>query len=137
MISKRIKKFVFERAGYMCEYCLALIAYSPQPFESEHILPLSKEGPDDLENLACSCGGCNGIKYNKTHAPDPLDGKIVPLFHPRQMLWYDHFAWSTDFLNVIGITDIGRATVETLDLNRVGLTNLRRVLLMIGVHPPK
>ena len=32
---------------------------------------------------------------------------------------------------------VGRATIETLDLNRKGLINLRRVLLTLGIHPPK
>jgi HNH endonuclease len=137
MISKKIKDFIFERAGFICEYCLALLAYSPQPFNAEHIIPVSKDGDDDLENLACACGGCNGSKYNKTKAADPFDGKIVPLFHPRQMSWYEHFAWSPDFLHIIGITAIGRATVEALALNRLGLINFRRALLKLGVHPPK
>lgn len=137
MISKRIKNFVFEPAGYMCEYCLSLIAYSPQPFEAEHIIPSSKDGTDDVENLACACGGCNGIKYNKTHASDPIDGKLAPLFHPRQMSWYEHFTWSPDFTYVVGITEVGRATVETLNLNRRGCVNLRKVLLTLGIHPPK
>jgi HNH endonuclease len=137
MISKKKKLLVFERAGYICEYCLALLMYSPQPSEAEHIIPTSKGGDDDLDNLACSCGGCNGSKYNKTHAPDPFDGTIVQLFHPRQMSWNDHFIWSLDFLNIIGITEIGRATVAALDLNRIGLINFRRALSKLGVHPPK
>jgi HNH endonuclease len=137
MISKKVKNFVFERADYICEYCLSLVSYSPQPFEAEHIVPLSKDGSDDVENLACACGGCNGIKYNKTDAIDPIDGKIVPLFHPRQMSWYEHFTWSPDFLYVVGVTEIGRATVKALDLNRKGCINLRRVLFAIGIHPPK
>jgi HNH endonuclease len=137
MISKKIKKFVFERAGFICEYCLALLAYSPQPFDAEHVIPVSKDRSDDVDNLACACGGCNGSKYNKTHAADPFDGKIVPLFHPRQMSWNEHFIWSPDFLHIVGITAIGRATVEALDLNRIGLLNFRRALLRLGAHPPK
>jgi hypothetical protein len=137
MISKKVKKFIFERAGFICEYCLALLAYSPQPFGAEHIIPVSKNGSDDEDNLACACGGCNGSKYNKIHGIDPFDRKEVPLFHPRQMLWNEHFIWTPDFLYIIGITAIGRATVETLDLNRIGLINLRRALLKVGVHPPK
>jgi HNH endonuclease len=137
MISKKLKKFVFERAGFICEYCVALLAYSPQPFDAEHVIPVSKDGSDDVENLACACGGCNGSKYNKTHAADPFDGKIVALFHPRQMSWNEHFIWTPDFLHIIGITAIGRATVEALDMNRIGLLNFRRALLKLGVHPPK
>jgi hypothetical protein len=137
MISKKLKKFVFERAGFICEYCIALLAYSPQPFDAEHVIPVSKDGSDDVENLACACGGCNGSKYNKTHAADPFDGKIVALFHPRQMSWNEHFIWSPNFLQIIGITAIGRATVEALNMNRIGLINFRRALLKLGVHPPK
>lgn len=50
--------------------------------------------------------------------------------------WADHFVWNEDFSLIIGITPIGRATVETLQLNREGLVNLRKVLYPIGEHPP-
>ena len=53
------------------------------------------------------------------------------------MNWYDHFTWSSDFIEVVGITEIGRATVHLLELNRIGLKNLRSVLLSLGIHPPK
>ena len=136
MISKKTKKAVFERARYVCEYCLALVAYTPQPFSAEHIIPISRNGTDELDNLACACGGCNGCKYNKIEASDPYDNKIVPLYHPRQMKWVDHFTWSPDFLQIVGITAIGRATIVSLDLNRSGLVNYRRALSKLGVHPP-
>lgn len=97
MINKRTKKIVFQRAGFICEYCQTPSSHTPQPFNGEHILPISKNGSNDLTNLACSCGGCNSHKYNKTHALDPFDGKLVPLFHLRQMLWNDHFTWSPNF----------------------------------------
>ena len=32
--------------------------------------------------------------------------------------------------------DYSPATVETLNLNRLGLMNIRTVLLMVGLHPP-
>ena len=136
-ISKKIKLFVLKRANFICEYCLIPASHSPQPFNGEHITPQSKDGSDDMDNLASSCGGCNSHKYNKTHAPDPFDGKMVALFHPRQMQWYQHFTWSSDCTEVIGLTDTGRATVKTLHLNRIGLKNLRKLLLKEGLHPPK
>jgi hypothetical protein len=46
------------------------------------------------------------------------------------------FAWNADFTLIIGLTPTGRATVETLQLNREGLVNLRRVLCAMGEHPP-
>jgi hypothetical protein len=37
---------------------------------------------------------------------------------------------------IIGLTPIGRTTVEALQLNREGVVNLRRVLYAMGEHPP-
>ena len=61
---------------------------------------------------------------------------MVALFHPRQQVWTEHFAWNEDFTQIIGKTPCGRATIQALCLNRNGLINLRRVLVMAGVHPP-
>jgi hypothetical protein len=36
-----------------------------------------------------------------------------------------------------GLTPTGRASIEALHLNRLGLLNLRRLLYTIGEHPPK
>ena len=38
---------------------------------------------------------------------------------------------------MIGLTPTGRATVETLRLNREGVVNLRRILFLVGLHPPE
>ena len=70
-------------------------------------------------------------------AIDPATGTIVPLYHPRQYRWDEHFAWNPDCSLIIGLTPIGRATVEILRLNRIGLVNLRRVLFSFNAHPPE
>ena len=135
MLNSKTRQFVLVRAGFLCEYCLSPMSCSYQPFVSEHIIPICKNGTDDLDNLASSCGGCNGHKYNKTTALDSITGVIVPLYNPRTMTWQDHFKWSSDFLKIMGNTDIGRATIETLYLNRDGVKNTRRLLLLDGTHP--
>jgi hypothetical protein len=86
--------------------------------------------------LAWACPACNSHKYTKTHAHDPQTGRLVPLFNPRRQRWSQHFAWSEDFLLVMGRTATGRATVEALHLNRPELLNLRRALRTVGEHPP-
>lgn len=136
MLNKTIKNAVFDRANLLCEYCLSPMDYAHQSFEIDYILPLSKNGTDDIENLACACRGCNAFKHNKTTGKDPFDNLISPLFHPRQMLWKEHFAWSANYLEIIGLTNIGRTTVKILQLNRAGLINIRRLLLLDGSHPP-
>jgi hypothetical protein len=59
----------------------------------------------------------------------------VMLYHPRQQIWGDHFSWNEDCTEIIGLTAIGRATIEALHLNRNGVMNLRRVLFEKGLHP--
>ena len=93
-------------------------------------------GPTELENLALACHGCNQHKGKQTSAQDPLTGILASLFHPREHRWDEHFAWSEDFTMMVGLTEIGRATISALQLNRPGLVNLRRALYAIAEHPP-
>lgn len=108
------------------------------PFEIDHVLPRSLgRGAGNLENLAYACRGCNGLKGSRTTCEDPVTGEVVRIFNPRVDRWADHFAWGTDYALVLGLTDVGRATVYALHLNRPGLVNLRLTLRSIGEHPPE
>lgn len=135
-VTAQQKKAVAERANGCCEYCKSQVRFAIQPFSIEHIIPRSLGGETVLDNLAFSCQGCNNHKYNKTEERDPVSGDTVPLYHPRQQRWGDHFAWNDDFTLIIGLTPTGRSTVKALQLNREGVVNLRRVLYAIGEHPP-
>ena len=90
-----------------------------------------------MENLAFSCGGCNGHKYTKIQALDPVSRELVSLYNPRTQKWLDNFVWSDDFLQAVGLTAIGRATINALQINRSGVVNMRKLLLMAGLHPPQ
>ena len=61
----------------------------------------------------------------------------MPQIHPRRQKWKRHFAWSGDFLYVVGRTQTGRATVEALKMHRPDLVNLRRIVHIAGEHPPE
>lgn len=135
-VTAQQKKAVAERANGCCEYCRSQARFAIQPFSIEHIIPRSQDGETVMDNLALSCQGCNNHKYNKTEGRDPVSGDLVPLYHPRNQQWSDHFAWNDDFSLIIGLTATGRATVETLQINREGVVNLRRVLYTMGEHPP-
>lgn len=67
---------------------------------------------------------------------DPDSGKDVSLFHPRKHVWNDYFIWSADKLRIIGLTSIGRATVEALELNRERAVCIRAADIAVGRHPP-
>ena len=135
-VSAQLKQIVIERAYACCEYCTSLARYSMSPFAVDHIIPRSRGGKTVEGNLALVCQGCNGAKYNKVTAVDPITTHSVPLFHPRQQAWRDHFAWNEPCTHLIGLTPSGRATIVALQLNRSELINLRRVLYAIGEHPP-
>ena len=131
-----LRRQVRARAQGLCEYCRCSALFTTAAFHCEHILPREAGGEATLDNLAWACPWCNARKYTKTHAPDPQTGHLVPLFHPRRQRWARHFAWSEDFIVIIGRTAVGRATVAALHLNRPELINLRRVLRAVGEHPP-
>jgi 5-methylcytosine-specific restriction endonuclease McrA len=132
-----LKKFVFDRAKGNCEYCRSQSRFAVDPLVMEHTYPVSRGGLTTAENLALSCQTCNNCKYTKTTALDSITNTIVPLFNPRKMQWNDHFTWTPDTTKMVGLTPIGRATIELLDTNRDSVVNMRRVLALMGYHPPE
>jgi len=135
-VTSQQKQMITERAKGCCEYCLSQVRFSNQSFSIEHIIPESLGGQTTLDNLALACQSCNNHKYTKITGYDPITQAIVPLYHPRHHQWVDHFAWNEDCTLMIGLTPIGRATIETLHLNKPGMVNLRRILYSAGEHPP-
>ncbi len=137
MSPNKLKETVFLRANGLCEYCKSPADISSQPFVIEHIIPKSKGGKTELNNLALSCQGCNNYKYNKVFGFDEISGERVELFNPRNSKWSESFNWSEDVIEVLGITGSGRVTVDVLRLNRKELQNLRKLLASVGKHPPE
>ena len=120
------RRAVAARAGYLCEYCRTRDEFSASSFCIEHIIPLAASGSAKLDNLAFACGGCNGHKSDKMMASDPATGELSPLFNPRKQAWEAHFAWSENTWLIVGLTPVGRATVNALRLNRGPLVNRNR-----------
>ncbi|MBE2286038.1 MAG: HNH endonuclease [Prosthecobacter sp.] len=135
-VSVALRRLVRARAHGRCEYCQTPEAFAPEAFSIEHIIPRSKRGTTHAGNLALSCQGCNNHKFTRTRAVDPVTELPTALFHPRAQRWKEHFAWLPDARRLVGLTPAGRATVETLRLNRPGLVNLRAALIAVGIHPP-
>jgi hypothetical protein len=131
-----LKQLVFDRARGMCEYCRSQAKFAVDPLVIDHIQPVSRDGKTISENLALACQTYNNYKYTKTEAPDPVTIQSVSLFHPRQMVWQEHFTWNEDATQMLGITPTGRATIALFQTNREGVVNVRRVLAIMGYHPP-
>ncbi|WP_018621133.1 HNH endonuclease [Spirosoma luteum] len=135
-ISPAVREAVMSRASKCCEYCKSQDKYSPTAFTIDHVQPQSLNGTSDADNLAYACFLCNRLKSNKSNVFDPITEKWFPLFSPRQDTWNEHFAWSEDATQIIGLTAIGRCTVKELRLNREKLVEYRQCIISFGMHPP-
>lgn len=135
-ISPALRQAVAQKSLYRCCYCLTSELIVGSEFTLDHIIPQSLGGPTSSENLCLACWGCNLHKQDRLVALDPDTGLLARLFHPNQQHWQEHFAWSENGLLILGITPIGRATVNALQLNRIPLVKSRQLWISAGWHPP-
>jgi hypothetical protein len=104
-------------------------------FHVDHIIPVTVGGETFPENLALACVSCSLRKSARETATDPLSGEDVRLYHPRQDDWEDHFHW--DGVYLVGLTAIGRATVDALQMNRRLILAIRSEEARLGRHPTR
>ncbi len=136
-LAKEIRERVRSRAQNRCGYCLTRQEYSWGKLEIEHIIPMARGGSDSDDNLWLACRPCNLHKKAQIESEDPVTGKRVSLFNPYTQIWAEHFQWSLDGSEIIGLTANGRATVLALQLNDVRHVALRKRWIEVGWHPPK
>jgi hypothetical protein len=63
------------------------------------------------------------IKAQNLSGIDPEDGSLTPLFNPRTDEWHKHFVFQGAI--VVGLTNIGRATIQVLAMNDSDRVDLR------------
>ena len=56
------RKNIFQRDNNSCQYC----GYTGQELSIDHIIPRSRGGNDNWENVTTACLNCNVIKGNRT-----------------------------------------------------------------------
>jgi hypothetical protein len=126
---------VADRANHRCEYCHAPELVFNFPFEVEHILPLSREGTNSQENLALACRSCNLRKGIRINGIDPQSNTEVQLFHPRLEEWDNHFQADTTSGIILGMTAIGRTTVNILEINSQPQVTARQLWIRLSLFP--
>jgi hypothetical protein len=77
-VSTRTRFEVLKRDGFRCRYCGA----SPvgDPLHVDHVVPQSRGGSDDIENLVASCQQCNLGKSDvplETTSPPPASAESM------------------------------------------------------------
>jgi hypothetical protein len=108
---------VSSRAKHICEYCRAPEAVFNLPFEIEHIIPLSRGGKDDENNLALSCRSCNLYKSDSVTGFDEETQIEAGIFNPRKHIWTEHFTLDRKTGEITGLTSVGKATISRLRIN--------------------
>lgn len=136
-IPTKLRRQVVMAAQGRCAYCRSSEALMGVTFEVDHILPKAAGGETTAENLCLCCPVCNRHKAARLTAHDPSTSQEVPLFHPNHQVWSEHFTWREDGSHVVGLTAVGRATVEALHMNRSQMVELRCYWAATGRHPPE
>jgi hypothetical protein len=137
-LPEEIDQRVRAAAQNRCGYCLSPQHLVMARLEIEHIIPLAHGGSTDEANLWLACPLCNRYKGDKTSSLDPATGLETSLFNPRTQKWSDHFRWSPDGVQIIGLTATGRATVSLLHLgDDPTALEVRSYWVAAGWHPPE
>ena len=114
-MQRKLVALVRRRANDVCEYCRFPESQSDLPFLVDHIRARQHKGHTAAANLALACSCCNLHKGPNLTGVDDATGRVIRLFNPRRQRWADHFRW--EGLRVVGVTSVGRATVQVLSMN--------------------
>jgi hypothetical protein len=126
------REFVRQRANGRCEYCgLPQHAAPYFTFHIEHIRARQHQGGDDPSNLALACPDCNAKKGPNVATVSLESGAILELFNPRVNRWEEHFL--VVGAEIVGTSEIGRATVQLLDMNEEERVIIRAQLQSEGL----
>lgn len=75
LMTAGLRQSIKSRDGYACRYCFVSVAAEPTLLlEVDHILPVSKGGLSEVDNLQTLCWRCNRTKSNKIGSVTPSDG---------------------------------------------------------------
>ena len=129
-----IEREVEQRAAGRCEYCRMHQSLQGATFHVEHVIPRCLRGRSDLDNLAWACPSCNLHKSSRVEVQAPDLQGTVRLFNPRTDKWDDHFCW--EGYRIVGLTPVGRATVDVLLLNHERRIKIRQAEVLFGLFPP-
>jgi hypothetical protein len=133
-IPATLRQFVVQRAQNSCEYCGLSQEGQEATFHIDHVVPRAAGGQTVVENLALACVSCSLRKAARQIAIDPHSGSEVTLYNPRRDVWPEHFQWHG--VSLVGLTAVGRVTVEALHMNRPLILAIRREETLLGRHPP-
>ncbi|SRR5712692_9914929 len=110
-LAPEIRKAVRAAYNYRCGYCSVPESWVGGELEIDHFCPLSRGGPDTLDNLVYACTSCNRFKsdywprddapdsFNLLHpGHDALESHILKVCSPVNRVFFPHPALVSLFL---------------------------------------
>jgi len=85
--------------------------------------------------MALACRSCNLFKSDFVTGIDPESQVEQRLFQPRLDQWATHFQVIDESARILGLTNVGRATVERLRMNVSSQLNARLAWMRIRLFP--
>lgn len=132
-VTAAIRRFVADRAGRPCEYCLIHEDDTFFGCEVEHIISRKHGGTTTEDILACACVICNRRKGSDIASLTLATGSLCRLYSPRTDRWSEHF--ELNGATIRPLTDIGDVTARTLQFNDADRLLEREALREVGRFP--
>ena len=131
--SKRFK--VFHRDSFKCRYCGR--DAQETTLEVDHIIPRSRGGGDDLENLATSCVDCNRGKSATPLEMPPVEDPMAGLERAQEMRELEATAEQLKQLRAARealVESVLETLCSTFDRERWGYNNLGTLVKYCDEH---
>jgi HNH endonuclease len=129
-ISVEIRRFVADRADYLCEYCLIAEEDRLSGCHVDHIISVKHGGSSTPENLCYACIFCNLQKGTDLGSINWKNGELVRFFNPRRDFWGEHF--TIEGARIRPLTEIGEVTERILDFNPSDRILERELLIKVS-----
>lgn len=85
-----VRKMIYNKADGRCVLCGRKILFKDMTLD--HIIPLAMNGPDEVENLSCTCKTCNQFKGHIL--PDDFMERIFEIFmYQMERKYADRMKW--------------------------------------------
>jgi 5-methylcytosine-specific restriction endonuclease McrA len=78
------RRNVFLRDGFCCQYCENKFPIGQLTYD--HVIPVSRKGPNAWTNVVTACNYCNGKKGNKLLKDTDMKLKVQPYMPTRYEL---------------------------------------------------
>jgi hypothetical protein len=132
-ISEELRRFLAERADFLCEYCLLHEDDGFFAFQVDHIISRKHGRRSDPSKLAFTCPVCYRRKGSDIGTISRRTSALTRFFNPRADSWLEHFSLTGAIIDPL--SDIGEGTARIFGFNEEDRIAERQDLVAAGRYP--